>query len=322
MKLNDYALYRGDEFASGGPDGNLNEHAKVFLARTEYLQQQKANKSEIVQGIHEFDTYAEFDAYKVNLPLNCTVVIGEENNTGTGLWNIGNNRWNGTTLNKSAYDPLTQGKEYTDNKFEEQSEHFKNDEHSENDFEISHPDGSVSVKIKNGDIQAKSLEVGESKSQKVETVDLYVNGQKIGYKDDGYVIKAMTSSGVVNFSIDTQGDIQANNIVATKVTTLEKPKQKYVPYSYQWNFLACEGQSLGKGISASPIISSTQKYNDIMFAGGISLVSPVFTDAASKLSTVIPLVMSDLDPTTTSPYFLDGKACELPIQATTYFKPL
>ena len=40
-----------DEFASGGPNGNLNEHAKVFLARTEYLQQQKANKSEIVQGV-------------------------------------------------------------------------------------------------------------------------------------------------------------------------------------------------------------------------------------------------------------------------------
>lgn len=40
-----------DEFASGGPNGNLNEHAKVFLARTEYLQQQKADKSEIVQGV-------------------------------------------------------------------------------------------------------------------------------------------------------------------------------------------------------------------------------------------------------------------------------
>jgi len=94
-----------DEFASGGPDGNLNEHAKVFLARTEYLQQQKANKSEIVQGIHEFGTYAEFDAYKATLPVNCTVVIGEENTTGTGQWGLGNNRWNGTVLKKSEFDP-------------------------------------------------------------------------------------------------------------------------------------------------------------------------------------------------------------------------
>ena len=105
-----------DEFASGGPDGNLNEHAKVFLARTEYLQQQKADKSEIVQGIHEFSTYAEFDAYKANLPLNCTVVIGEENNTGTGSWNIGNNRWNGTTLTKSSFDPVLLGEQKTEEK--------------------------------------------------------------------------------------------------------------------------------------------------------------------------------------------------------------
>lgn len=101
-----------DEFASGGPNGNLNEHAKVFLARTEYLQQQKANKSEIVQGVFEFGTYAEFNAAKASLPLNCTVIINEVNNTGTS-WGQGSNRWNGTTLTKSAYDPLTQAKNYT-----------------------------------------------------------------------------------------------------------------------------------------------------------------------------------------------------------------
>ncbi|AYA02334.1 SGNH/GDSL hydrolase family protein [Acinetobacter sp. WCHAc010034] len=105
-----------NEFASGGPDGNLNEHAKVFLARTEYLQQQKANKSEIVQGHYEFGTYAEFNLAKSGLPLNCTVIINEINSTGTGSWNQGSNRWNGSTLSKSENDPLEQSKEYT-NKF-------------------------------------------------------------------------------------------------------------------------------------------------------------------------------------------------------------
>ena len=104
-----------DEFASGGPNGNLNEHAKVFLARTEYLQQQKANKSEIVQGVFEFGTYAEFNAAKANLPLNCTVVIGEENNSGTSTWGIGNNIWNGTTLKKSAFDPVEKSKIFLSN---------------------------------------------------------------------------------------------------------------------------------------------------------------------------------------------------------------
>ena len=102
----------GIELARGGPDGNMNEQAKALLARTEFLNQQKANKSEIVQGVFEFDTYAEFNAIKSTLPLNCTVIINEMP-TGTQTWGQGTNRWNGTTLTKSAYDPLTQAKAYT-----------------------------------------------------------------------------------------------------------------------------------------------------------------------------------------------------------------
>jgi len=104
----------GIELARGGPNGNMNEQATALLARTEYLKQQKANKYEIVQGIYEFGTYSEFDALKASLPLNCTVVINEVNTTGVGSWGIGNNRWDGTGLTKSSYDPLTQAKNYTD----------------------------------------------------------------------------------------------------------------------------------------------------------------------------------------------------------------
>lgn len=91
-----------DEFASGGPDGNLNEHAKVFLARTEFLNQQKANKSEIVQGQYSFATLTAFNAVKATIPANSTVIIEE-----AGA-NQGTNTWNGTTLTKSIYDPQTQ----------------------------------------------------------------------------------------------------------------------------------------------------------------------------------------------------------------------
>ena len=99
----------GIEFAQGGPNGNMNEQAKALLARTEFLNQQKASKSEIVQGHYEFNTYAEFNAIKSTLPLNCTVIINEMP-TGTQTWGQGTNRWNGTTLTKSAYDPLAQAK--------------------------------------------------------------------------------------------------------------------------------------------------------------------------------------------------------------------
>lgn len=72
-----------------------------------------ATKQEIVQGVHEFDTYALFNAAKETLPINCTVIINEEN-TGEGQWGIGNNSWNGSVLKKSAYDPLTKANKYTD----------------------------------------------------------------------------------------------------------------------------------------------------------------------------------------------------------------
>ncbi|MBB4835464.1 hypothetical protein [Acinetobacter schindleri] len=99
----------GIELARGGPNGNMNEQATALLARTEWLNQQKAGKSEIVQGHYEFNTYAEFNAIKSTLPLNCTVIINEIP-TGTQTWGQGTNLWNGTTLTKSAYDPIESGK--------------------------------------------------------------------------------------------------------------------------------------------------------------------------------------------------------------------
>lgn len=105
-------LLETHELARGGVNGNLNEQAQALADRTEFLNQEKANKSEIVQGVFEFGTYAEFNAAKATLPQNCTVVIGEEN-TGSGTWGIGNNRWNGVTLTKSTYDPVETSKLFT-----------------------------------------------------------------------------------------------------------------------------------------------------------------------------------------------------------------
>ncbi len=106
-KWSEVRLLETHELARGGVNGNLNEQAEALVDRTEFLNQEKASKYEIVQGIHEFDTYALFDAAKSTLPLNCTVVIGEANTTGTGQWGIGNNSWNGSVLKKSAYDPVS-----------------------------------------------------------------------------------------------------------------------------------------------------------------------------------------------------------------------
>ncbi|MDC4839540.1 hypothetical protein OHV81_14390 [Acinetobacter baumannii] len=82
-KWSEVRLLETHELARGGVNGNLNEQAIALADRTEFLNQEKASKAEIVQGVFEFGTYAEFDAAKSTLPLNCTVVINEENTTGT-----------------------------------------------------------------------------------------------------------------------------------------------------------------------------------------------------------------------------------------------
>jgi len=106
-KWSEVRLLETHELARGGVNGNLNEQAKALADRTELLMGEKASKQEIVQGVFEFGTYAEFNAAKANLPANCTVVIGEENTTGSGHWGIGNNSWNGSVLKKSSFDPVT-----------------------------------------------------------------------------------------------------------------------------------------------------------------------------------------------------------------------
>ena len=123
-KWSDVRLLETHELARGGVNGNLNEQAKALADRTEFLNQEKASKAEIVQGIHEFDTYALFDAAKATLPVNCTVVIGEKNTTGTGQWDIGNNSWNGSVLKKSSFDPYQMSKEIIEERIEKTGKGF------------------------------------------------------------------------------------------------------------------------------------------------------------------------------------------------------
>lgn len=99
-------LLETHELARGGLNGNLNEQAQALADRTELLMEEKASKQEIVNGVREYGTYAKFWADRANVPANFTVIIGEENTTGSGTWGLGNNRWDGTVLTKSSYDPV------------------------------------------------------------------------------------------------------------------------------------------------------------------------------------------------------------------------
>lgn len=109
----DVRVLEREEVALGGVGGNMNEQATSLVARTELLLQEKANKSELeaVAGGHKgYTTLTLAQADQANLPMNSIVEI-----TNDGA-NNGTYQWNGTTLTKSAYDPLTQAKNYTDAK--------------------------------------------------------------------------------------------------------------------------------------------------------------------------------------------------------------
>ncbi|MBO3672786.1 CotH kinase family protein [Acinetobacter soli] len=98
-----YQLERNDP-ALAGPGGVLNKPLQNLTNRTEFLNDTKANKTDIVKGQYSFTTLAKFNEKKATIPANSTVIIEE-----AGA-NQGTNTWDGTTLTKSVYDPLAQAK--------------------------------------------------------------------------------------------------------------------------------------------------------------------------------------------------------------------
>lgn len=98
-----YQLERNDP-ALAGPGGILNKPLQDLTNRTEYLKDNKADKSEIVKGQYSFTTLAKFNEKKATIPANSTVIINE-----AGA-NQGTNTWDGNSLIKSPYDPVSEAK--------------------------------------------------------------------------------------------------------------------------------------------------------------------------------------------------------------------
>ena len=63
-------------------------------------------------GKYGYATLAEFETVKATIPAGSIITIGEAGNY------QGDNFWNGITLVKSAYDPITQAKAYTDSELQ------------------------------------------------------------------------------------------------------------------------------------------------------------------------------------------------------------
>ncbi|MEX3725792.1 hypothetical protein AB3504_19535 [Acinetobacter baumannii] len=79
----------------------------IRATQAEQVLDNKINANGI--GNRAYKTYAEMDADKANIPAKSKVTVTNDSNAS----NNGDWQWDGTTLTKSDYDPLTQSKIYT-----------------------------------------------------------------------------------------------------------------------------------------------------------------------------------------------------------------
>ena len=94
-------------------DVALNQLASKANLEDVYTKSQTYTKSEVdttfaayVGGRKAYTTLALAQADQANLPANTAIEVTND----TTSSNNGTYQWNGTTLTKSAYDPLTQSK--------------------------------------------------------------------------------------------------------------------------------------------------------------------------------------------------------------------
>lgn len=277
-KWSSIRLLETHELARGGVNGNLNEQAKALADRTELLLQEKASKEEIVQGVFEFNTYTEFNSQKANLPANCTVIIGEENTTGSGTWGIGNNVWNGSELTKSAFDPVFKSNLYTENKFKDIVE---------------------AVTLKKADDPSIICFAADSDNNALlwiekETGIFNAVGLLFSIFSQIIQLKKFNDPNYIPGQLDAHGNMLwgVNKIThkfeAVGLETSAQVKQKNYKYfaqkplSLEINHVLSYGQSLSMGATATTLLSTTQPYFNLTFNTG--------PRKDTEATSVIPLV--------------------------------
>ncbi|WP_180111272.1 hypothetical protein [Acinetobacter sp. YH12136] len=114
-------------------------------------------------GTKGFNTLAEFEAVKATIPAHTVINIGEAGP------NQGQNFWNGTTLTKSAYDPLAQAKAYTDTYARSQA--YDNTRH----LDTYDKEGRVSVRFNADATLAKGFPL--EAVDRLAIIDIYRNGE-------------------------------------------------------------------------------------------------------------------------------------------------
>lgn len=211
------------------------------------------------------------------IPTNIIEVTNDPDPSKNGTY-----QWNGTTLIKSAYDPLTQAKGYTDTKTKK-LEDFKDE--SKYAFSLSDKNGNVALGIKSDgtvatdDLETNKLNLPQATTGKSEYAWAISDAS-------GNTPLAVTPDGVTQAAVIETKELKVNGKDITEIVGQIK---KVGNYAYNVVHFEIFGQSLSQGAYSTPVLTTSQKHDSIMFSGGIRPQHPSY-DVPNFYADFIPLV--------------------------------
>lgn len=228
-------------------------------------------------GNRAYKTYADMDADKANIPAKSKVTVtNDATPSNNGDW-----QWDGTTFTKSIYDPISQANDYTDQKTK------KLDDVLEQEYPFSVSDGS-------GRTAFAILEDGTAKAAEVDTDVLSVAGSKI--EEDDLPFSIADKNGKYALALKPDGTTVAASIETNElkvdgkdINSIVGQVRKIGYFAYNIVHFEIFGQSLSQGAYSSPIQTTTQKFDNIMFVGGIRPQHPSY-NVPNFFESFIPLV--------------------------------
>lgn len=243
-------------------------------------------------GNKAYKTYALMDADKANIPAKSKVTVTNDiDSTNNGDW-----QWDGAVFTKSAYDPIQQANGYTDQHVQEKTGYLTEQIIEGVDYPLTVEDAQKKIAVAvmpDGTFKARKIE-----SQTI-TADEFKGELNTGaavLSDVAHnALEVIDSSKKIALAVKPDGTTVAARIDAKELLikgkTLDTTYSTVKTGTFKYNIAHCEclGQSLSLGTNGSPILTPVQKYDNLMFIGGIRKQHPNNT-SVDFFSSFVPLI--------------------------------
>ena len=251
--------------------------------KTETDSKISALSSTTYAGHKGYATLVAAQATQASLSANTLVeVTNDSDSTKNGVY-----LWDGTTLTKSNNDVLGQAKTYTDTK----TQGITQKSMSDFAFTVSDKDDNIAFGIaKDGTVKVSELSVQKTITQTV-SIDKTVQST-----DTDLAFSITDSAKNIAVAVKKTGEMVTASLETNELKVAGKKLSdivgtNYSVGNYPFNLVHFEvfGQSLSQGAYSTPILTTSQKYDNVMFSGGIRPQHPSH-DAPNFYADFIPLV--------------------------------